>query len=74
MYYCANYLKKVFNSILKDNADALGPLYLPKYKGVQIILKHNQFDKVSLLIDEVEKKFAESKVTIQFERYPRNFY
>ncbi len=74
MYYCANYLKKVFNSILKDNADALGPLYLAKYKGVQIILKHNKFDKVSLLIDEVEKKFAESKVTIQFERYPRNFY
>ncbi len=30
MYYCANYLKKVFNSILKDNADALGPLYLAK--------------------------------------------
>lgn len=73
MYYCANYLKKVFNNVMKENAEALGPVYLPKYKGVQVVLKHNNFEKVSLLIDEVEKKFAENKLVIQFERFPRNF-
>lgn len=73
MYYCANYLKKIFNTIIKENSDALGPVYLPKYKGVQILLKHNNFEKVSEIIDEVEKKFSEKKITIQFERYPRSF-
>ncbi len=73
MYYCANYFKKIFTTIIKENADVLGPIYLQKYKGVQIILKHNYYEKVLQIIEEVENKFKDKKVVIQFERYPRNF-
>ena len=72
MYYCANYLKKIFSTILKD-CDALGPVYLQRYKGVQVIIKHNNYSKVLQIISEVEKKFSDKKLTIQFERYPRSF-
>lgn len=73
MYYCANYLKKIVVSLLKENVDALGPVYITKLKGVQVIIKHNDFKRLSTIIDEVSKKFSENKVLVSFERYPRNF-
>lgn len=71
IYYFANYFKKVFKRFKKG--DCLGPVYLSKIRGVRLIIKHNDFPLVSSLIDEVEKKFSDRKLRVNFERYPR-FY
>ena len=71
IYYCANYFKKVYSSIFKVNDMVLGPTYIKLRKGVQLIVKNNDFEKLSTLIDEVENKFS-GKVQISFERYPRS--
>lgn len=71
IYYCANYFKKVYSSIFKVNDMVLGPTYIKLRKGVQLIIKNNDFEKLSTLIDEVENKFS-GKVQISFERYPRS--
>ena len=75
MYYAANYFKKVFSSIFNNNQLVLGPTYVKIRRGVMLIIKHNDFDKLSRLIDEVVKKFKENKNKIEFsyERYPRSF-
>lgn len=71
IYYCANYFKKAYSSIFKIQDMVLGPTYIKLRKGVQLIIKNKDFDKLSKLIDEVEKKFN-GKVQISFERYPRS--
>lgn len=74
MYHAANYFRKVYKNILDDESDILGPVYLRRYKGVQLVLKTNEFDRISRLINEVEKKFIAKNVTFKFERYPKLFY
>lgn len=71
IYYFANYFKKAFKRF--DKGDCLGPVYVPKLRGVQLIVKHNDFELLSSLLDEVEKKFSDRKLRVSFERYPR-FY
>lgn len=73
MYYCANYFKKITLSLLSNKIDVLGPVYLPKIRGVQLIVKHNNSERLLQILGEVEKKFSDKKVTISFEKYPRNF-
>ena len=73
MYYFANYFKKITTSLIKDNVDVLGPMYVTRLKGVQLLIKHNNIKKILEIIKEVEKKFQNNKVTVSFERYPRNF-
>lgn len=74
MYHAAYYFRKVYRSILDKESDILGPVYLKRYKGVQLVLKTNEFEKISRLIDEVEKKFTPKNVTFNFERHPKLFY
>lgn len=74
MYYAANYFRKIYRSIFDENSEILGPVYVKRYKGVQLVLKTNDFEKVSKLFDEVEKKFSSKNVTFKFERYPKLFY
>jgi len=71
IYHYANYFKKVFRRI--SRGEALGPVYLPAVRGVQLILKHEDFPKVSQLIDEVNEKFKPQKLIVNFERYPLSF-
>jgi len=71
IYYFANYFKKVYSSVFKVQDMVLGPTYIKLRKGVQLIIKNKDFDKLVALIDEVEKKFS-GKVQISFERYPRS--
>jgi len=71
MYYFSNYFKKVFSRII--TGACLGPVYIPKLRGVQIIIKHNDYIKLSQLIDEVTKKFKDKKLIVNFERYPKSF-
>ena len=73
MYYAANYFKKCFNTLFGNNQLALGPTYVKIKRGVMIIIKHNDFDKLSRLLDEVNKKFEKSKIEFSYERYPRSF-
>lgn len=72
IYYCANYLKKAYSTIFKTQDRVLGPVYVKLKKGVQLIIKNDNFDKLSLLIEEVRKKFSDKNVLISFERYPRS--
>ena len=73
MYYCANYFKKVYNTIFKTQNMVLGPIYIKLRKGVQLIIKNSDYNKLSDFIDEVNKKFEKSNIEISFERYPRIF-
>ncbi|MGD9605218.1 MAG: primosomal protein N' [Bacilli bacterium] len=71
IYHYANYFKKVFKRI--SQGDVLGPVYLSTVRGVQLIIKHQDFVKVSRLIDEVNSKFKPQKLIVNFERYPLTF-
>lgn len=73
MWHCAYYFKKIYKSIFKDDSETLGPVYLPRFKGIQLIIKYHDFNKVSKLIDEVAKKFADEKIIINFDKYPKSF-
>lgn len=71
MYYFANYFKKVFARMSSMNI--LGPVYINRIKGVQLIVKYNDFERLSKLIIEVKKKFSDRKLIVNFERYPISF-
>lgn len=72
IYYCANYFKKVYSSVTKTQNMVLGPVYVKIKKGVQLIIKSDDFEKLSKIIDEVKNKFKDKDVLISFERYPRS--
>jgi len=71
IYYFANYFKKVF--LRMNTISILGPVYLPRIKGLQLIMKYNDFEKLSRLIEEVKNKFSDRKLIVNFERYPLGF-
>lgn len=73
MYHFANYFKKVFKRVVKKPSDVLGPVYLPKYRGVQLILKHNDDEQIIKLVKEISEKFKQQKLNIIFEKYPTSF-
>lgn len=68
VYYYANYFKKIGARLLKG--EFLGPVYDGKIKGVRLLIKHQNFERLSKLLDEVNKKFAPKKLLVNFERYP----
>lgn len=70
MYHAANYIKKVL-PIICDGV-CLGPVYDKIRKGVQLIIKHNNYEKLFKLLDEVAKKFSDSNLYFNYERYPRS--
>lgn len=71
IYYFANYFKKIFRRMSQTNI--LGPVYLSRIKGIQLIIKYNDFDRLAKLIKEVKKKFSDKKLIVNFERYPISF-
>ena len=71
MYHCANYFKKAYGVLMGDPNLCLGPTYVKIKKGVQLILKHQNYEKVVKLIGEVVNKFNDC--IFNFERYPRSF-
>ena len=73
MYYAANYFKKAYGMLESDNNLCLGPIYLKRLRGVQLIIKNKDYDKTIKLVDEVIAKFRDKNVTFSFERYPRSF-
>ena len=73
MYHFANYFKKVFSKIVKGTKDVLGPVYLPKYSGVQLIIKHEDYDNVIRVVRSVSEKFKDQQLNIIFEQYPNSF-
>lgn len=73
MYYAANYMKKAYGILFSDNNLCLGPNYIKRLRGVQLILKHKDFEKVMKLLSEVQNKFKDKNVTFSYERYPRSF-
>jgi len=74
MYHYANSFKKSFNYLFQSEGVILGPVYLAKYMGVQLIIKHNDFTKVNRIMEEVSKNLSQYQLTINYERYPRNFF
>lgn len=73
MYHFANYFKKVFSKFVKGTKDVLGPVYLPKYSGVQLIIKHEDYDNVIRVVRSVSEKFKDQQLNIIFEQYPNSF-
>lgn len=73
MYHYANYFKKVFTRVIKKPSDILGPVYLPKFRGVQLILKHNDDEKVIKLIKDISDTFKDQQLNVIFEKYPTSF-
>lgn len=73
MYYYGNYFKKVFRSLMAENCEIIGPSYMYRYRGIQLILKYNDYNVVKKIILEVNKKFEKSKILVNYERYPRTF-
>ncbi|MFA7010803.1 MAG: hypothetical protein WC240_06240, partial [Bacilli bacterium] len=74
MYHYANSFKKSFNYLFQNEGVILGPVYLAKYMGVQLIIKHNDFTKVNRIMEEVSKNLSQYQLTLNYERYPRNFF
>ena len=73
MYHAAYYIRKVITSIFNNQKLVLGPTYVRQKRGVQLLIKHNNFDKLSEILDEAKEKFKSIKVEFNFERYPRSF-
>lgn len=73
MYHFANYFKKVFQRVIKAKKDILGPVYLPKHTGVQLIIKHQDYDAVLSIVRNVSEKFKNQNLNIIFEKYPTSF-
>lgn len=71
IYYFSNYFKKIFSRM--STTQILGPVYISKIKGIQLIIKYNDYDKLYKLIEEVKKKFSDKKIFVNFERYPLSF-
>lgn len=71
IYYYANYFKKIAFRVLK--VETLGPVYIARLKGVRLTIRHQNFERLSELIDEVNKKFSDRKLFANFDRYPKKF-
>ena len=69
IYHFANYFKKVYTRIIKGSV--LGPVYDVKIKGIKLILKHNEYDKVIKIYDDTKQAFKDKKVLTSFERKPK---
>ena len=41
---------------------------------MQLIIKTNDYEKLSKLIDEVKEKFKKDNLEFIFERHPKTFY
>lgn len=71
IYYFSNYFKKIFSRMTKTQI--LGPVYLSRIKGIQLIIKYEEYDRLERVINEVVKKFSDKKILVNFERYPLGF-
>lgn len=69
MYHFANYFKKVFSRIV--DGMVLGPVYDVKIKGVKLIIKHNDFDKIIKIYVDTKQAFKDKNVLTSFERKPK---
>ena len=69
IYHAANYFKKFFVKAIRQ--DILGPSYDNKVKGVKLILKHNNYSKVKIIIKDTKDKFKGLNVKLNYERCPK---
>ena len=69
IYHFANYFKKVCMRIVEGVV--LGPVYDAKIKGVKLIVKHNDYDKVIKIYEDTKQAFKNSDLLVSFERKPK---
>ncbi len=69
IYYFANYIKKVIENVMK--ATVLGPTYDNKIKGVKLIIKHNEFNKLVKILSDTKERFKKERLTVSYERCPK---
>lgn len=69
IYHFANYFKKIYKRIINDSI--LGPAYDYKIKGVKLIIKYDDYDKLINVYDETRLAFKDKKVLSSFERKPK---
>ena len=68
-YHFANYFKKVYSRVVQGSV--LGPVYDSKIKGIKLLLKHNDYEKVIKVYDDTKQAFREQKLLVSFERKPK---
>ena len=71
VYHVANYFKKVYNRVI--DGDVLGPVYDVKIKGLKLILKHNDYEKVIKVYKDTKIHFNDiyKDLLLSFERKPK---
>ena len=69
LYHFANYFKKVFTRIV--DGEILGPVYDIKIKGVKLIIKHNDFEKVVKIYNDTKIALKDKDIQTSFERKPK---
>ncbi len=69
LYHFANYFKKVFTRIV--NGTVLGPVYDVKIKGIKLIIKHNDFEKVIKIYNDTKYALKDKDILTSFERKPK---
>ncbi|MGI6710659.1 MAG: replication restart helicase PriA [Bacilli bacterium] len=73
MYMFANSFKKRFFELIEGEKDCLGPVYVNRYKSVQLILKHNDPVGLNSLYKQMYQRSLELKVDLVFEKNPKVF-
>ncbi|MBQ7276727.1 MAG: primosomal protein N' [Bacilli bacterium] len=75
IYHYANYFKKAFLGYFKGenplSYSIIGPSYSYRVKGVKLIIKHKNIDKVYEMLDKTNDAFRKSRIYVNFERYPK---
>lgn len=69
IYHFANYFKKVFSRVVEGSI--LGPVYDYRVKGVKLIVKHNDYDKIIKIYEDTINAFKSKNVLTSFERKPK---
>lgn len=69
IFHFANYYKKTYQRIV--NTSILGPTYDFRLKGVKLILKHNDYEKVVKILNDTRLHFKKVRVKASFERCPK---
>lgn len=70
LFHFAYYYRKAIKYVIGEE-NILGPSYDYKARGVKLILKHNEFEKVIDVLNSAIKNFGEPKLNVSFQRYSK---
>ena len=69
LFHFGYYFKKAISH--NKEVVVLGPIYDYQYKGVKLVIKHNDNDNVIKIFNDAVKHFDNPKVICSYHRYTR---